>query len=103
VLIELPTVWIIVLNVGGWVAVQMGLAWAFTKMPVEWFESGKPRAWERTGRFYERVLRIKAWKDSLPDGAGWFSGGFPKGTLAGMNRDYLARIFHQRERDDVDE
>jgi glycosyl-4,4'-diaponeurosporenoate acyltransferase len=101
VLIELPTVWIIVLNVGGWVAVQMGLAWAFTKMPVEWFESGKPRAWERTGRFYERVLRIKAWKDSLPDGAGWFSGGFPKGTLAGMNRDYLERFIRETWRGEL--
>lgn len=100
-LIELPMVWIIALNVGGWLAIQMGLAWAFTKMPVEWFELGRACAWERDGWFYERVLRIKAWKDLLPDAARWFTGGFPKGTLAGMNRDYLERFVRETWRGEL--
>jgi hypothetical protein len=41
VLIELPTVWIIVLNVAGWPVIQFGLAWAFTKMPMTWFNPGE--------------------------------------------------------------
>jgi glycosyl-4,4'-diaponeurosporenoate acyltransferase len=91
VLIELPIAWIIVLNVGGWLAIQMGFAWAFTKMPVDWFNPGKAFGWERAGRFYETVFLIKMWKDRLPDAARWFGGGFAKGSLAGTQRDYLQR------------
>lgn len=100
-LIELPIVWIIALNVGGWLALQMGLAWAFTKMPLAWFGPGKTRAWERDGRVYERLCRIKAWKHRLPDAARWFGGGFAKGTLAGMNRDYLERFARETWRGEL--
>ena len=51
-LIELPIGWIIVLNVGGWLVIQLGLAWAFTQMPVEWFKPGHHGTWERSERFY---------------------------------------------------
>ena len=56
-LIELPIVWIIVLNVAGWLTIQMGFAWAFTKMPVTWFNPGNALSWERAGHFYENVFR----------------------------------------------
>jgi glycosyl-4,4'-diaponeurosporenoate acyltransferase len=92
VLIELPIVWIIVLNVAGWLAIQLGFAWVFTKMPVTWFDPGSVFEWERDGRFCERMFRIKDWKDRLPDAAHWFGGGFAKGTLAATNRDYLQRF-----------
>ena len=90
--IELPIAWIIVLNVAGWLSIQMGFAWAFTKMPVQWFNPGNAWGWERAGRFYERVFRIKDWKDRLPDAARWFGGGFAKSTLTGTHRDYLQRF-----------
>jgi glycosyl-4,4'-diaponeurosporenoate acyltransferase len=90
--IELPIVWVIVLNVAGWPVIQLGLAWLFTRMPVSWFNPPAPGDWERDGRFYERVFAIKRWKDRLPDAARWFGGGFAKGTLAGNTRDYLERF-----------
>ncbi len=100
-LIELPILWIILLNVGGWLAIQMGLAWGFTRLPVEWFNVGRTPAWERGGRFYEVVLRIKVWKDRLPDAARWFGGGFAKGTLAGKDRDYLRRFIRETWRGEL--
>lgn len=39
-LIELPTIWIVLLNVVGWAVLQFGLAWAFSRMPVTWFNPG---------------------------------------------------------------
>ena len=45
-LIELPIVWIVVLNVAGWPVIQFGLAWLFTRMPVTWFNASGARAWE---------------------------------------------------------
>ena len=100
-LVELSIVWVITLNVAGWLAIQMGFAWAFTKMPVTWFNPGKVSAWEQSGRFYEGVFRIKHWKDRLPDAARWFGGGFAKGTLNGADPDYLRRFIRETWRGEL--
>lgn len=100
-LVELPLAWIITLNVAGWVAIQMGFAWTFTKMPVEWFNPGRAFGWERTGRFYERLFRIKDWKDRLPDAAGWFGGGFEKRALVTASRDYFQRFIRETWRGEL--
>jgi glycosyl-4,4'-diaponeurosporenoate acyltransferase len=101
VLIELPIAGIIALNVGGWLAIQMGLAWVFTRLPVTWFNPGGAFAWERHGRWYETVFRIKAWKDWLPDAAAWFGGGFAKGALADTSREYLERFVRETWRGEL--
>ncbi len=99
--IELPIAWIIALNVGGWLAVQLGLAWAFTKMPAAWFNPGPVWRWEQEGRFYEVAFRIKAWKDHLPDAARWFEGGFAKRALARTQPDYLERFARETWRGEL--
>lgn len=91
-LIEIPTVWIIVLNVVGWAMLQTSLAWAFTRMPASWFIPRPPAGWEENGKLYERLLAVKQWKDRLPDGARWFGGGFPKARLRSRDADYLRRF-----------
>ena len=91
-LIELPILWVLVLNVAGWPVLQLGLAWAFTRTPVSRFHPPRSFAWERGGRFYERLFGIKRWKDRLPDAARWFGGGFAKGTLASLDSNYLRRF-----------
>jgi glycosyl-4,4'-diaponeurosporenoate acyltransferase len=81
--------WIIALNFGGWLVIQLGLAWVFTHMPEAWFD----RAWRRHGRrraaFYERAFHIKQWKSLLPDGGLWVGGRFTKHTLARKDSSYL--------------
>jgi glycosyl-4,4'-diaponeurosporenoate acyltransferase len=101
VLIELPMVWIAVLNVVGWLVVQLGLAWGFTRMPDGWFRRGAGWEWERGGRVYERVLGIKRWKGRLPDGARWFGGGFAKGGLEGRDGEYLERFVRETWRGEL--
>jgi len=99
--IDLPIAWVIGLNLAGWPVIQLGLAWAFTRMPPAWFNPGRARAWEQDGRFYERALGIKCWKDWLPDGARWFAGGFAKGQLADANADYLRRFIRETWRGEL--
>jgi len=99
--IELPAAWIVVLNVGGWLVLQLALAWAFTRMPVKWFHPVPPSAWEDDGRFYERFVAIRRWKDLLPDGARWFSGGFGKGTLVCADPEYLQRFIRETRRGEL--
>ncbi|MDW7980888.1 MAG: hypothetical protein RMH97_10005 [Verrucomicrobiales bacterium] len=93
--IDLAPAWIIALNVGGWLAIQLGLAWTFTKMPDHWFNPAGPHWWERAGRFYETVFRIKTWKDWLPDAAHWFDGGFAKAALGDTRPEYLERFIRE--------
>ena len=100
-LIELPILWVVVLNVAGWPVIQFGLAWLFTQMPVKWFNPPKAGAWEQSGRFYERFFGIKHWKDWLPDAARWFGGGFAKGSLAGHDPDYLRRFIRETWRGEL--
>ena len=92
VLIELPTAWIIVLNVAGWPIIQFGSAWGFTRLPAAWFKAPASWSWERSRHFYERALGVKHWKHRLPDAARWFVGGFPKGELAGRDATYLRQF-----------
>ena len=47
---------------------------------------GRP---ERGGRVYERVLRIKRWKDLLPEAGALFRGGFSKRRIRRHDRPYL--------------
>ncbi len=99
--IELPIAGIIALNVGGWLAIQMGLAWGFTRMPARWFNPGPAFRWEAGGRFYEAVFRIKSWKHRLPDAARWFKGGFPKGRLARTDRGHLEQFARETWRGEL--
>jgi glycosyl-4,4'-diaponeurosporenoate acyltransferase len=99
--IELPIVWVFALNLGGWPVIQLGLAWAFTRMPVSWFNPGGGGEPERAAPFYEGVLRVKRWKDRLPDAARWFGGGFAKGALAAKDPDYLRRFIRETWRGEL--
>ncbi|HOY58603.1 MAG TPA: glycosyl-4,4'-diaponeurosporenoate acyltransferase [Verrucomicrobiota bacterium] len=99
--IELPIGWVIVLNVAGWPAIQIGLAWAFTRMPAAWFNTRNPRGWEEGGRVYERIFAVKRWKDRLPDGARWFGGGFAKGRLRSADPGHLRRFVRETWRGEL--
>jgi glycosyl-4,4'-diaponeurosporenoate acyltransferase len=50
------------------------------------------RAFERDGRVYERVLRIKRWKDLLPEAGALFRGGVSKRHIGGHDREHLERF-----------
>lgn len=92
-LVELSSAWIVALNVTLWPAIQLGLAWGFTRMPAEWFDP--PETWRFPGETvmrYEQTLRIRFWKDRLPDGASWFSGGVPKSVMKRRDVAGLARF-----------
>lgn len=94
--IEWPWWLVGVVNCLGIPAVHFGMSWAFTRMPAAWFDPGafpfRPLAAENAG-FYDRRLRVKAWKESLPDAGPWF-GGFAKKRLRARDVGFL-RDFHR--------
>lgn len=91
-LVELPDIWIVVLNVVGIPVIHIGLSWIFTKMPRTSFDPLSPlfraREIEQGGVIYQTLFGIRRWKGLLPDAAPWFDG-FAKGNLKDKDPVYL--------------
>ncbi len=56
------------------------------------------RRFERDGHAYERILRIKAWKDALPEAGSLFRGGFSKRRVTRHDRAYLGQFLAETRR-----
>ena len=92
--IDLPMLWIGLLNGLGIPAAHLGVSWVFTRMPLSQFHPlrfpfaafpGESRA------LYDRLFRVKSWKGWIPDAGPWF-GGFAKKRLRGSDRAFTQRF-----------
>jgi glycosyl-4,4'-diaponeurosporenoate acyltransferase len=59
------------------------------------------RGCERDGRWYERRLHIKAWKDIVPEAGALFGKGFSKRRLMSGSIDHLHRFMIETRRAEV--
>ena len=104
-LIELPIAGIVLLNIAAWLTIQLGLAWGLSLIAGNRLNPRGQLAtlwrWEYSGRFYERYLAIKHWKDLLPDGASWFKGGFAKAKLRAHTPDFLEQFLREAWRGEL--
>lgn len=95
-LIELPEIWIVVIDFVLWFAIHMLVAYIGTALPARNINTAswlyKERSWEKDGKIYEDLFRIKAWKELLPDGAALFKKGFRKKRLTSHDRGYFERF-----------
>ncbi len=86
-------VFLVLVNTVAWLGIHMGFAWGGTRLPARWFDPNawwcRPRRFERDGRIYARGFGVRRWKDLVPDGAGWFRGGFRKRGLKTRDRAYI--------------
>lgn len=90
-LVDLPLWLRAVLNVAAWAAWSVLIGWIGHRRPAADFTRdrwwSRLRAFETGGRWYERRLRIKTWKDRLPEAGALFAGGRSKRALpAGEGR-----------------
>ncbi|WP_208029055.1 hypothetical protein [Rhabdothermincola sediminis] len=95
----------------GWLVVIDSLIWAAVSVIVGLFAHRasltrldrdgaltRLRGFERDGRWYERRLRIKRWKDHLPEAGDVFAGGFSKRALHGTSPAQLRRFVAETRR-----
>jgi glycosyl-4,4'-diaponeurosporenoate acyltransferase len=87
-------------NVAVWLVLQLGIAAAGISMKSDRFARDtwyyEVRGWE-TG-FYRRWLRIRQWKQMLPDGAPWVGGSFRKKALERRDPAYLRQLATETRR-----
>lgn len=92
----------VLLDIVVWVVGGFGAGYLAYRRPLSrlardgWFT--RLRGFERDGRVYERGLRIKRWKDRLPDAGAFFAGGFSKRRLPGIGRRDLERFVCETRR-----
>ncbi len=90
-----PVLWAVVLNIFALAGIQLACAYLFTRMPEAWFQ-GPLAAPKRTPGL--SFFAVKKWKRLLPDGAGWFLGGFQKRSLESQDIAYLRRFITETRR-----
>lgn len=93
-LIHLPTFWTVLLDIAIWFVIHMGVVYFAVRIPVRFFIPNaflfRPRNWERGGILYQKLFKIKRWKERAPDGAGFLKErGFPKKRLGNSSNAYL--------------
>ncbi len=102
--VALPT-WVVVLaNVAFWAAVHAGTGYAVHRLPVARLQRDgwllRVRALERGGRVYER-LRIRRWKDAVPEAGALFAGGVSKRRVPPAAAGGLERFVVETRRAEV--
>jgi glycosyl-4,4'-diaponeurosporenoate acyltransferase len=85
--------WAVAIDIIVWLAVHIAVSLYVSRMPVDSFDPEswlyRVRPWERDGETYQKLLRVKAWKRLLPDGAAVSRSGFRKKRLRGSDETYL--------------
>jgi len=99
--------WTLTADIAGWLVIHLGVSYLFFRMPDRWFMLNRlrtehmPAAGRRKSReesFYDHILRVRLWKDKLPDGGSLFAGGFRKSRLEERNADYYGKFLLETRR-----
>jgi glycosyl-4,4'-diaponeurosporenoate acyltransferase len=87
---------------GAWVVFQIGSGYVTNRMPSRYFAREtwlfRPRRWEQQGQVYDRLFRIRRWKDSLPEAGAMFAGGFNKRALGSRTPDRMEQFIGETRR-----
>lgn len=98
-LVHLPDLAVLLLNVAAWAIGHAGAGYRAHRLSTDRLRHDGPllriRRVEDGGRAYERRLRIRAWKDRLPEAGDLFAGGTSKRALttAAVGRDAALHAF----------
>lgn len=98
-----PPDWIILaLCFVGWLIWSVFIGFIGHLLPLTFLETDtcltQLQFWEQDRHWYEKVLRIKLWKDRLPEAGGFFQGGFSKNSIRGGNYAVMSRFLAETRR-----
>ncbi|MDQ2678734.1 MAG: hypothetical protein M3Y51_08315 [Actinomycetota bacterium] len=85
-----------------WVLVGVVSGYLLVRLPSTRFAHDtwltRPRAFEDSGRWYQKRLRIRRWKDRLPEKGDLFRDGFSKRHLVDRSDAHLQRFVEETRR-----
>lgn len=91
-LIEVSDATAVALSSVAWFGVSLAVGWWGAGWPARQIASTGPvttiRGWEDHGRWWQRHLRVRAWKDRVPEAGGLF-GGFAKRKVPSRATEHL--------------
>jgi glycosyl-4,4'-diaponeurosporenoate acyltransferase len=89
-------------SIVAWVVIGFTTGFGVHRIPLRRLERDnwltRPRKFEDGGRFYERRLHIRSWKDKLPEKGDIFPGGFSKRTITDRSDGFLERFAAETRR-----
>lgn len=95
-LIELPVIWIVLIDIALWGIIHISVAYIGTVLPDKYINTEfwlfKEFRWEKNGKLYESVFKIKKWKELLPDGSAIFKKGFRKKRIVSRDEKYFRQF-----------
>ncbi len=101
-LVELPPAPTIALDVVAWAGLSFAVGYLTHRQPVDRYARDRAitrlRAFEAGGRWYERRLRIGAWKGRVPEAGGFYDGGYSKAAIADRSSANLERYAAETRR-----
>lgn len=78
---------------------QLAVARIYVLLPDRMFRRReRVRPSRREVRFYRDSLKVRRWKNLLPDGEGWVGGDFSKKSLQSVSPSYLERFVRETRR-----
>lgn len=89
--LELPNLWIALINIIGIPTIHLVTAWFSTLLPRKLFNSSTDLPVNRPikpNQIYQKLFLIRQWKKFLPDAAPWFKG-FSKKSIRSVDPQYL--------------
>ena len=93
---------LILVDILAWLVIHLGISYLLRQVDDGFFERNKrwfrPFSFEKSGDFWQKKFRIKAWKDRLPDGTVIAKNGFDKSKLANNNIEYLKQFVIETQR-----
>lgn len=104
-LIDLSLGAAVLVSCAAWTLIGLVTGLAAHRMDVSRFDHDgrltRLRSWEDGGRWYERRLHIRRWKDKLPEKGDFFRGGFSKRNVRDRSTRHLARFAAETRRAEV--
>jgi glycosyl-4,4'-diaponeurosporenoate acyltransferase len=88
--VAISVAWVIIQLTSGWIAHNLS-----SKQLVPMAPLFKIWSWERGGNFYQRIWKIKTWKDKLPEAGAFFAGGVAKNKLGRSDYQTIHSFYYE--------
>ena len=104
-LLHLPTIITIGIDIAAWFIIHIGVSYMATRIPLHSFNPNswlyRRRSWEKNGKTYDKLFKLKQWKNRLPDGAVIFKSGFEKKHLKEKSEEYYSNFIRETCRAEI--